>query len=274
MITFPHAKINLGLQVTERRPDGYHNLETLFYPVPLCDILEILPGGPFHFTSSGPDTGSAAGENLVVKAWKMMEEAYRLPPVRIHLHKVIPTGAGLGGGSSDAAATLKMVNHLFGLKLRQSQLEEAAARLGADAPFFIAGVPAFATGTGTRLEPFSIDLSGYILAIVKPPASVNTAEAYRLIRPRKPAASIRNLAANPVDTWKDLLTNDFEEPASRLVPETARIKQQLYRLGAVWASLTGSGSAVAGLFRHLPPRFDQAWPPGYFVYPGHSPATP
>jgi len=267
VIVFPNAKINLGLHVVERRPDGYHNLETLFYPVPLCDILELIPGSEFSFTASGADTGAPPGQNLVEKAWQLMEGLYRLPPVRIHLHKVIPTGAGLGGGSSDAAALLKALNTLYGLGLSPSRLKEIAGSLGADVPFFIANQPAFATGTGNLLKPGGPDLSPYTIAVVKPPDPVPTAQAYRLITLRKPAISLPSLLGQPVETWKNRLTNDFEEVAACLVPETREIKDTLYRLGALYATLSGSGSAVAGIFRSLPAKFREKWPPSYFVYP-------
>ncbi len=266
MITFPNAKINLGLYVVERRPDGYHNLETLFYPVQLTDILEVLPASQYAFHTSGLNMACEPGENLVEKAYHLLQQACDLPPVRIHLHKVIPPGAGLGGGSSDAAFMLKMLNSLFHKGIPDDQLEKFAGMLGADCPFFIANKPVLASGTGDRMTPAEIDLSAFKLILVKPPFSVNTAEAYRAIRPSKPQIRLTEIISQPVSTWKNRLVNDFEKTVFTIFPEIGRIKKELYRLGAVYASMTGSGSAVFGLFDQLPDNWQTAFSPSCFTF--------
>lgn len=249
MISFPNAKINLGLHVTERRPDGYHNLETLFYPVSLTDILEVIPGSSFSFDASGLNVDAEPEKNLVVRAYNLLKEEFGLPPVKIWLHKVIPFGAGLGGGSSDAAFMLKMANELFSLGLPASQLKAYAVRIGADCPFFIDNIPSLATGTGNQLQPVDINLQDYKIVIVKPSFGVNTAQAYRSIVPGQPAKALSGIVSLAPEMWKDLLTNDFEKPVFLMFPELAEIKKKLYDLGAVYASMSGSGSAVFGLFR-------------------------
>ncbi len=252
MISFPNAKINLGLNVVERRPDGYHNLETVFYPLALADILEVLPGESSHFQSSGLMVDAEPGDNLVEKAYSLLKSEFDLPPVRIHLHKVIPFGAGLGGGSSNAACMLKMLNQMFGLCLSPAQLRQYAARLGADCPFFIDNQPSLATGIGDELTPISLDLGKYFLVLVKPPFGVNTAQAYMAIRPARSQISIRDILLQPVETWKDNLTNDFEVPVFNMFPEIASIKRTLYELGALYSSMSGSGSSVYGIFPGSP----------------------
>ncbi len=266
MIAFPNAKINLGLQVTERRPDGYHNLETLFYPVPLADILEVVPGNSFQFKATGLELDAEPGKNLAVRAYDLLRKEFDLPPVRIHLHKVIPFGAGLGGGSADAAFMLNMVNELFSLRLTTDRLKSFAARIGADCPFFIENRPAFASGTGHILSPANIDLSAYHLVIAKPPYGVSTAEAYRSITPRKPETPLTEILSRPADEWKEFLSNDFEDPVFRLYPGIRDLKEQFYRSGAVYASMSGSGSAVFGLFRERIPDLTEFSGEGLFVY--------
>jgi 4-diphosphocytidyl-2-C-methyl-D-erythritol kinase len=266
MVTFPNAKINLGLYVTERRPDGYHNLETLFYPVRLTDALEILPSGTFSFQTSGVAMEGDVENNLVVKAYRLLKKDFQLPALRIYLHKVIPTGAGLGGGSSDAAFTLKMINDLLEIGLSQQQLEEYAGMLGADCPFFIGNIPSLATGKGDQLMPVNMDLSPYHIAIVKPPVSVNTAMAYREIIPGLPDIPLYDIINQTVESWRDFLHNDFEGSVFRQYPEVAAIKQTLYDLGAHYASMSGSGSAVFGLFSQCPGNIKQLFPESYFVY--------
>lgn len=249
MIAFPNAKINLGLHVTERRTDGYHNLETVFYPVELADVLEVLPGTVFSFESSGMVVDGEPGENLVVRAYKLLHNMYYLPPVRIHLHKAIPSGAGLGGGSSDAAFMLKTLNQLFDLSLSDEKLKDYADRLGADCPFFIENRPALASGTGDILKPLDLKLEDLYTVIIKPPFGVNTAAAYKAITPGRPAANLSLLCTEPVANWKDFLINDFEKPVFQMFPEISKIKEKLYQMGAIYASMSGSGSAVFGLFR-------------------------
>jgi 4-diphosphocytidyl-2-C-methyl-D-erythritol kinase len=266
MICFPNAKINLGLNVIERRPDGFHNIETLFYPVKLTDVLEILPSTRFHFEVSGIIPEATTEQNLVVRAFRLMQSVYRLPEVKIYLHKTIPMGAGLGGGSSDAACMLKMVNSFFRIGLKQMQLEEYASGLGADCSFFIANRPAFATGKGDRMKPVQTDLSGFSIVIVKPPVSVNTSMAYQAIRPHHPDKPLSGIIKQPVEEWYGTLVNDFEEAVFPLFPEIASIKEKLYDLGACYASMSGSGSAVYGLFSRLPENIKSEFPPSFFIY--------
>ncbi len=266
MVHFPNAKINLGLNVIERRPDGYHNLETVFYPVKPCDILEVIRADRFSFRQTGLEMGIPADENLVVKAFRMMEKQFDLPPVKIHLHKVIPAGAGLGGGSSDAAFMLKMVNELYGTGCTGEQLRGMAGTLGSDCPFFIFNTPSLATGTGHVLESIGVDLKGYHLVVVKPALSVSTAMAYRAVTPRKPVESLPSILARGVETWKGRLVNDFEEPVCNIFPEIGEIRDTLYRLGAVYASMSGSGSAVYGLFTELPVALKEWFPDGTTVF--------
>jgi 4-diphosphocytidyl-2-C-methyl-D-erythritol kinase len=265
MLAFPNAKINLGLHVTERRPDGFHNLETLFYPVGLADGLEILPSEEFYFQTSGIGLEGDAEENLVVRAYRLLKKEFLLPEVRICLHKVIPTGAGLGGGSSDAAFTLKMINNLFNIGLSLQQLESYAGKLGADCPFFIRNIPSFASGIGDLLTPVEIDLSAYHIVIVKPPVSVNTAMAYRGVTPHSPAMTLRKIVNCPIESWRKTMINDFESSVFASYPEIASIKQTLYEMGAMYASMSGSGSAVYGLFIQIPPGIGSFFPDSYYV---------
>lgn len=266
MITFPNAKINIGLNVVEKRPDGYHNLETIFYPVKLSDALEIVKASKTEFSASGIPIGGDYENNLVMKAYRLLQADFDLSPVKIHLHKIIPFGAGLGGGSADAAFTLKLLNQLFSLGLDRATLESYATKLGADCPFFIQNKPAFAHGIGDKLEELKIDLSDYEIAIVKPGFSVSTPEAYKNIQPKKSGFDLRTIASLPVENWKQLIQNDFEVSVFPLYPEIAEIKQKLYEAGAVYASMSGSGSAVFGIFRHLPADLDRFIPKALFVY--------
>jgi 4-diphosphocytidyl-2-C-methyl-D-erythritol kinase len=265
MITFPNAKINLGLKVTERRPDGYHNLETIFYPIPLNDILEVIVAEPFDFSSSGIDLESNPEDNLVMKAYRIFRQYYDISPVKIFLHKVIPPGAGLGGGSSDAASMLVILNNLFHTNLSTKELEKLASAVGADCPFFINNTPALATGTGTELAPVDLNLASFKIILVKPPVSVSTSLAYKMILPRQPAVPVWQIITEPVETWKDSLSNDFEIPVFKMFPEIGRIKVKLYEMGALYASMSGSGSAVYGIFREMPAGFADAFP-GYLKY--------
>jgi len=251
MIVFPHAKINLGLYVTSRRTDGYHNLETCFVPVDVRDALEILPARPHEntaFSSSGLPIPGTAGENLCLKAFRMLQQEYGLPEVHIHLHKVIPTGAGLGGGSSDAAFTLMLLDRLFHLNLSQESLTDFAARLGSDCAFFLHPGPCIGRGKGELLTPVSLSLAEHTMVVVKPPVPVSTAEAYRSILPVCPDQSIEAQLQQPMEEWKHILRNDFEQSVFQAHPEISLIKQRLYTLGAGYASMSGSGSAVFGLF--------------------------
>lgn len=251
MVVFPHAKINLGLHVTGRRDDGYHDIETIFYPVPLADVLEAIEDtssrGKITLAVTGNDSLSAS-DNLCIKAYELLKKDFKLPSVKAHLHKIIPTGAGLGGGSSDAALMLKLLNSLFELKLDNEALKRYALQIGSDCPFFIEGSPVHATGRGEVMEAAKLSLKDYFICIVKPPVSVSTAEAYKMVTPQKPRTAVLSAIRQPVEKWKDLLTNDFEEPVFKKYPVIESVKKKLYEKGALFALMSGSGSAVYGIF--------------------------
>lgn len=257
MITFPIAKINLGLNVVERRPDGYHNLETVFYPVPIKDALEVnemdkeFPAVvDCDLKVSNLQIEGDEQRNLVVRAYQLLKQDFPLMPrVHAHLFKAIPTQAGMGGGSSDCAAMLCLLNRMFALKLSEQQLIDYAARLGADCAFFVLNSPAYAEGIGEKLVPVTLNLSGYYLAVVRPNIPVPTKEAFSLIKPRKPAKNCRVVINQPIETWREELTNDFEQSVFALHPEIGAVKELLYEMGAVYAAMSGSGSALFGLFR-------------------------
>ncbi len=248
MILFPPAKINLGLRIVRKRADGYHDLETALLPVPWRDALEVIRSDTFSFHTSGLPIPGASESNLCVRAYHLLQQDFDLPPVAVHLHKVIPMGAGLGGGSSDAASLLVLLNDLFELSLTTSDLQAYAARLGSDCPFFVDPRPRLASGTGTTLEDLPLDLSGQHLVVVYPNVSVTTAEAYARVIPRQPDSELRDLLTQPIETWKGQVVNDFEVSVFQQHPVLANLKEQLYRAGATYASLSGSGSALYGLF--------------------------
>ncbi|MDR0536651.1 MAG: 4-(cytidine 5'-diphospho)-2-C-methyl-D-erythritol kinase [Tannerellaceae bacterium] len=266
MICFPNAKINLGLNVLSRRTDGYHNIETIFYPIPLSDVLEITEAAAFSFSQTGIIINNADTEsNLAIKAMRLLS-TFNLPPLDVHLLKAIPFGAGLGGGSSDAAFMLKLLNNFGQLHLSVEHLEKLAAKLGADCPFFIRNVPACGTGTGNILTPIQLSLKGYYLVLVKPPVSVPTAQAYAGINPKQPAISPQDAIRLPITEWRHHLTNDFEETIFALHPEIADVKERLYKSGALYAAMSGSGSAVFALFDR-PVRLEEQFA-GYFYWHG------
>ncbi len=251
MLSFPNCKINLGLYITARREDGYHDLETVFYPVPLKDALEIVPArdeSRVHVT--GLPVAGRPIDNLACKAYWLMKSVYRekVPELDIHLHKVIPMGAGLGGGSADAAFMLNLVDKYCGLDLTEKELLDLALQLGSDCPFFIHNTPQFARGRGELMETLTLTLDGYYLVLVSPDIHVSTAEAFGMINPRPAPFDLRGLSELPVEEWKDHITNDFEQPVFSRHPELRRIKERLYDQGAVYASMSGSGSSVYGLF--------------------------
>lgn len=249
MIAFPPCKINLGLNIIARRVDGYHDLETCFLPVPWTDILEIIPANQTTFSSSGNAIPGDPQQNLCLRAYHLLKADFNLPEVSIHLHKVIPTGAGLGGGSSDGAYTLRLLNDRFDLKINSETLMQYAGKLGSDCSFFIQNQPMLGTGRGEILEPLSVDLSGWHITIVKPPVHVSTAEAYAGVLPRPAAHHIRTtIERQRPDTWKGRLENDFEASVFRKFPVIAEVKEDLYKRGAVYASMSGSGAAVFGIF--------------------------
>jgi len=285
MIAFPNAKINIGLNVVSKREDGYHNIETVFYPVLLQDALEInpvrhldaaqirrrieagllvQPDDPFlrlprHKTRkdtpycslemTGNEYPFPAASNLVVKAYMLLLKDFDLPAVEVHLHKHIPSGAGLGGGSSDCAAMISLLNRRFNLRMRDSLMESYAARLGSDCAFFIQNTPCMATGRGEILNPIDLSLKGYTILLVKPDVSVSTAQAYAGVTPKRPELSLADAIKLPVSEWKQCIVNDFETSVFAQFPLLADIKNRLYELGAEYAAMSGSGSTVYGLFR-------------------------
>ena len=268
MITFPIAKINLGLNVVEKRLDGYHNLQTVFYPVPIMDALEIAPmseGFPSDVDCDLKVTNIhiEGGEqrNLVVRAYQLLKKDFpKLPRIHTHRWKGIPTQAGMGGGSSDCAYMIRLLNETFDLQLTNEQMQQYAAQLGADCAFFIESVPCYAEGIGEQLEPISLDLSGWYIGVVRPDIPVPTKEAFSRIHPHYPSLNCREVVMQPVETWRDNLINDFEESVFALHPEIGAVKEQLYKMGATYAAMSGSGSALFGLFKEEPDGLRQAFP--------------
>jgi len=245
MVVFPNAKINLGLDIISKREDGYHNISSCFYPIPLADILEVLPSTHFSFTSSGIEIPGEG--NLCIKAFELIKADFNIEPVDIHLHKIIPIGAGLGGGSSDASFTLKCLNEIYTLNLSNTHLEAYAAQLGSDCPFFIDNKPVIATGTGTDFKPASVDLIGKYLIVLNPGIHISTAEAYSGVNPQTPELPIEEIISEPVKKWQGKLKNDFENSVLIKYPEIGRIKEALIACGASYTSMTGSGSSVYGI---------------------------
>ncbi|WP_417009046.1 4-(cytidine 5'-diphospho)-2-C-methyl-D-erythritol kinase [Bacteroides congonensis] len=287
MIAFPNIKINLGLSITEKRPDGYHNLETVFYPVALEDALEIrtLPKASLSEASLseaslseadkkitlhqyGMEIAGTPEDNLVAKAYSLLDKEFHLPPVEIHLYKHIPSGAGLGGGSSDAAFMLKLLNEQFHLNLSEEQLEIYAATLGADCAFFIKNKPVYAEGIGNIFSPIELSLKGYQIMIVKPDVFVSTREAFANIHPHHPEHPVKEVIRRPVAEWKDTLINDFEASVFPQHPVIGEIKEELYNQGALYASMSGSGSSVFGLFAPDAALPEIAWKTGAFCFKG------
>jgi len=252
MVVFPKAKINIGLRIVEKRPDGYHNIETFFYPVDLADALEFVVRKDNRRSDSLKVTGlmkeADPGNNLVMKAVKIMRQSFDFPGIRIHLHKSIPVGAGLGGGSSDAAGMLKALNKYFGFGLNSEELRSFAGLIGSDAPFFIDSTPSFAEGVGNILSEFPLDLGRYRIVILYPDTNISTAEAYAGCVPCPTGLSLRQLLNLPLSEWRGRVVNDFELNIFRSYPQVGRLKVALYEAGALYASMSGSGSAVYGIF--------------------------
>lgn len=268
MIIFPNSKINLGLHITRKRSDGFHDLETVFYPLPFYDVLEII-GSPeaddISFTASGIPVPGDPENNLCIKAYRLLKKDHPdLPSILMHLHKTIPMGAGLGGGSADGACTLKLLNDKFQLGLSTDQLINYALQLGSDCPFFIINKPCFATGRGEILVPIPVDLSHYTFVLVNPGIHVHTGQAFSLITPAAPHKPIKEIIQQPITTWKDELKNDFEEVVAKQHPEISQIKKELYAKGAVYASMSGSGSTVYGIFEKGK-ELKWNFPAGYFI---------
>jgi len=269
VIVFPNCKINLGLHVLQKRNDGYHDIETIFYPTPLQDALEILtiPSGEKNtITVTGNNNAIPLEDNICIKACRLLQNDFsQVPVLKIHLHKIIPSGAGLGGGSSDAAFTLMLLNRKFRLGLSNSELLKYALQLGSDCPFFILNQPCYATGRGELLDPVDIDLSSYSILLVNPGISISTSEAFGSLEPQKRNDSLREVIRKPVDQWKNSLVNVFEASIFKKYPGIKELKTELYRRGAKYASMTGSGSTVFGLFPKdtIP---DLTFPSSYFVH--------
>lgn len=262
MVQFPNCKINIGLNIVAKRTDGYHDLETVFYPVAIKDALEVIRSTETTFQVSGLAVAGNEEDNLCLKAYRLLKQDFpELPQVSIHLLKAIPMGAGLGGGSSNGAFMLSMLNKKFQLQLTNEQLINYALQLGSDCPFFIINSPCFATGRGEKLTPVHVDLSAYRLVVVNPGIHVSTKEAFSKLTPKTPAKPVQEAIEQPVDTWRKNIVNDFEEAVFRLYPEIKEIKTTLYSAGAIYASMTGTGSTVFALF--------EASSIPDFLFPGH-----
>ncbi|QHT70295.1 4-(cytidine 5'-diphospho)-2-C-methyl-D-erythritol kinase [Rhodocytophaga rosea] len=267
MVTFPNAKINLGLYVTEKRPDGFHNIESCFYPVQWTDILEIIPAQGFAFSSTGIAIPGDPATNLCAKAYHLMQKDHSLPPVHIHLHKTIPIGAGLGGGSADGAFTIKVLNSLFNLGLQTPEMEAYARPLGSDCAFFIRNEPVYCFGKGDQFEDIQVDLSQYFIVLVNPQVHVGTAEAYAGIIPKQPEYAVKETLALPIQNWKYRLSNDFETTVCAKYPVIRDIKNTLYAQGALYASMSGSGSTVYGIFEKEKD-VTGIFPPNFMIWQG------
>lgn len=255
MISFPNAKINLGLNIVSKRDDGYHNIETIFYPIALKDALEIMPGSnklPYNLFLSGLNIDCNPQDNLAVKALSLLSAERQIPNLDIHLLKAIPSGAGLGGGSSDGAFMLKLLNNTFSLGLTDAELHDFALKLGADCPFFLKNKPMFASGIGARLEEIELSLDDYFLMVVKPDIYISTQGAYSEVTPKQPSLSLKEIAKKPIEEWCTYMHNDFEESVFKKHPTLGAIKQQLYDAGAIYASMSGSGSSIYGIFKEKP----------------------
>lgn len=248
MLVFPNCKINLGLNVIHKRSDGFHDIESVFYPVPWCDILEIVPSETDNFFFDGIKINCTETENLCFKAYQLLKNQYNIPNINLYLYKNVPFGAGLGGGSSDGAYTILALNTLFSLNIDENTLTNLTSKLGSDCAFFIQNKACYVCETGSHLTPLPFNLKGYYLVIIKPDISIPTKDAYNMLTPKMPEIPLSDIIKLPVYEWKNLLINDFEEPIFRKFPEISFIKKRLYSRGAVYASMTGSGSAVYGIF--------------------------
>jgi len=258
MVSFPPCKINLGLNVIRKRQDGYHDIETCFYPVPWTDILEIIPSSQLQFFSTGNAIEGAVDGNLCLRAYQVLKSEYNIPPVSIHLHKIIPIGAGLGGGSSDGAYTLRTLNSMFNLQLSITELRRLALNLGSDCAFFIDEKPMLGKGRGEELTPLDFVLRNKFLVLVKPDVSVSTAQAYAGVLPLEPVVPISEILTRPIEAWKGVLENDFEVSVFNAYPQIKELKNKMISLGATYTAMSGSGSAMYGIFEkpvHLPKEF-------------------
>ncbi len=252
MIAFPNAKINIGLRVTGKLPSGYHTLKSLMIPTGFCDILEFIPSKKDILYLTGISIPGNNEENLLWKVLKLLREEYTIPPLHIHLHKIIPAGAGLGGGSADAAFFLNMLNEFFKLEMTECAREKMISLIGSDCSFFIRNQPAIITGTGDKIHPFETSLKGMFLTIAFPGFSISTAEAYAGIKPEKETLPLEDLLKKDMDYWKNQIKNDFEETLFKDYPELKKMKEAFYDSGALYASMSGSGSALYGIFDKKP----------------------
>lgn len=268
MVIFPNAKINIGLNILRRRGDGYHEIETLFYPIGLKDALEYVVNGKDHvnFYSSGLSLDIQPEQNIVLKAYRMMQEEHSLPGLDIHLHKAIPSGAGLGGGSADASFFLKSLNEHFELEIAPDKLKIMAGRLGADCAFFLENRPSFARGTGDQISPADVDLSGYYLLLVKPPFGVDTKEAYSGVVPQDYPYNFKDIITGRINEWKKSIKNDFEKSLFVKFPELELLKDRLAGMGSVYTSMSGSGSSVYAFFDKKPKFSEKDFPAGTFIW--------
>ncbi len=257
MIMFPHAKINLGLQVIEKRLDGFHNIVSCLYPIKWCDVLEIIEDNEQRFSSSGLDIPGNPDENLCLKAYHLLKDIFDIPPVCIHLHKVVPIGAGLGGGSADATFTLLGLRKMFNLPLSENEMRRLASKLGSDCSFFIKGKSMMVAGKGDQLEEIELSWPNSHLIIVTPPIQVNTRKAYSMLIPAVPSVNLKNALTSKVSHWSGTINNDFEGPVFQHFPLIAKIKEVLLAQGAIYASLSGSGSSVYGIFKNK--RSGRSW---------------
>lgn len=264
MIQYPNAKINLGLHVASKRSDGYHEILSCLYPIPLCDALEIIASKKTTFASTGIPVPGKEQDNLILKAYKLLRKDFPdLPPISAHLHKVIPIGAGLGGGSADAGFALSLMNRLFDLFLDDWFLEEYAEKLGSDCPFFIQNTPKLVSGRGEIMENISVDLSGKWIVLINPNIHISTQEAYAGVTPKKPIQDLEQILSDRL-RWKDELINDFEQSVFENYPLLAKLKESLYAKGAFYAAMSGSGSTLFGLFDQEP-HFEKS-EEGFFVF--------
>ncbi|RKD16184.1 4-(cytidine 5'-diphospho)-2-C-methyl-D-erythritol kinase [Pelobium manganitolerans] len=248
MLIFPSAKINIGLNVVKRRADGYHDLETIFYPIQLCDALELVESSKMKFESSGIPIPGNTDQNLCLKAYQLLRNDFDLPNIHIHLLKKIPVGAGLGGGSADAAFFIKLVNQYFKLNLNVEQMQVYCRKLGADCAFFIENKPVYAFAKGDEFENIEIDLSAYHIALLMPNVHVSTAEAYAGVNPKPSSKSLKELIKLPVSDWQQHIYNDFEPHILKAHPIIAKAKKALYQAGALFSLMSGSGASVYGIF--------------------------
>lgn len=265
MLVFPNTKINIGLNITEKRTDGFHNLETVFYPISLSDVLEFTENeNETVFTNTGIQIDVPSDKNLVLQAYYLLKSEFYLPELNIHLHKITPLGAGLGGGSSDASYMLKTLNDHFKLDLSEEKLIDYSQKLGSDCPFFIKNKPLFAEGTGNIFTEIDLDLSSFYILLVKPDIHISTKDAFSNIKPHKPKDPLTELIKQPIKEWKNIIVNDFEKNVFTLYPGLKEIKSILYNIGAVYAQMSGSGATVFGIFENkpkLPSEFQN-----YFVF--------